>query len=65
MLETHFLRPERIYFNSLPSSVAAIDYLATRGLDLRASRADPIWDARRGRTLLNDVGITKGVSVVA
>ncbi|GFZ43993.1 tRNA-dihydrouridine synthase 4 [Saitozyma sp. JCM 24511] len=52
MLESHFHRSERIYFNGLTSSVAAIDHLVSRGIDLEARHTEPIWDARRGRTLL-------------
>jgi tRNA-dihydrouridine synthase 4 len=51
MLESHFQRGERIWFNQLGSSVGAVEHLASRGLDFVATRGT-IWDARRGRTLV-------------
>jgi hypothetical protein len=33
MLEAHFARPERIWFNGLGSNAAVVDYLEGRGLD--------------------------------
>jgi len=52
MLEGHFSRAEKTWFNALPSSVSAIDHLADRGFDFGSSRST-IWDARRGRTQLS------------
>ncbi|ORY34056.1 hypothetical protein BCR39DRAFT_234517 [Naematelia encephala] len=49
MLESHFVKPEKTYFNALPSSVSAIDYLSSRGLDFRAIKQVPMWDGRKGR----------------
>ena len=51
MLESHFHRGERIWFNQLGSSVGAIQHLSSRGLDFDSS-GGTIWDARRGRTLV-------------
>lgn len=33
MLESHFARPERIWFNSLGSNASVVDYLEARGLN--------------------------------
>ncbi|EIW70695.1 hypothetical protein TREMEDRAFT_68173 [Tremella mesenterica DSM 1558] len=52
MLESRFARPERVWFNSLTSSVGVIEYLSSRGVDIRSARIDPIWDACRGRSLI-------------
>jgi hypothetical protein len=49
MLETTFTKPQRIFFNSVTSPVAAVDYLAELGVDILSGRGT-IWDARRGRT---------------
>jgi hypothetical protein len=49
MLETTFPKPQRVFFNSVTSPVAAIDYLAELGVDIMSGRGT-IWDARRGRT---------------
>ena len=51
MLESHFSRAEKTWFNSLSSTVSTVDYLASRGIDFSSSRST-IWDARRGRTVL-------------
>ena len=51
MLESHFSKAEKTWFNSQPSTPAAIDYLSSRGLDFTSSR-QTLYDARRGRTLL-------------
>lgn len=51
MLESRFSRAEKTWFNSMCSSVGAIDHLSARGIDFAASRGT-IWDARRGRNLL-------------
>ncbi|GMK54350.1 hypothetical protein CspeluHIS016_0109360 [Cutaneotrichosporon spelunceum] len=52
MVESHFVKPEKTYFNALSSSVQVIEYLQTRGLDFGARRKVPMWDARRGYSLL-------------
>ncbi|BEI79989.1 hypothetical protein CcaverHIS002_0105180 [Cutaneotrichosporon cavernicola] len=52
MLESHFVKPEKTYFNALSSSVQVVEYLQTRGLDFGARRKVPMWDARRGYSLL-------------
>jgi hypothetical protein len=49
MLETTFTKPQRVFFNSVTSPVAAVDYLAELGVDILSGRGT-IWDARRGRT---------------
>jgi hypothetical protein len=49
MLETTFTKPQRVFFNSVTSPVAAVDYLAELGVDIMSGRGT-IWDARRGRT---------------
>jgi hypothetical protein len=51
MLESRFSRAEKTWFNSLSSSVGAVEHLASKGIDFGASR-DTIWDARRGRITL-------------
>ncbi|KLT42981.1 FMN-linked oxidoreductase [Cutaneotrichosporon oleaginosum] len=51
MLESHFVKPEKTYFNALSSSVQVVEYLQTRGLDFGARRKVPMWDARRGYSL--------------
>ncbi|WRT66319.1 uncharacterized protein IL334_003274 [Kwoniella shivajii] len=56
MLESQFSRPEKVWFNSLSSSVSAIDWLEGRGLDWRSQR-DTVWDARRGRGTVEHVHI--------
>lgn len=35
MLEAHFAKPERTYFNTLGSYAGIIDYLDSRGLNFR------------------------------
>lgn len=52
MLESHFVKPEKTYFNALSSSVQVVEYLQMRGLDFGARRKVPMWDARRGYSLL-------------
>lgn len=52
MLETTFTKPQRVFFNSVTSPVAAVDYLAELGVDILSGRGT-IWDARRGRTTLS------------
>ncbi|OCF74683.1 tRNA-dihydrouridine synthase 4 [Kwoniella mangroviensis CBS 8886] len=54
MLESDFSRNEKVWFNCLSSSTAAIDWLEGRGLDWRKDRGT-IWDARRGRGILSTV----------
>lgn len=51
MLETTFTKPQRVFFNSVTSPVAAIDYLSELGVDIVSGRGI-IWDARRGRSVL-------------
>lgn len=55
MLETHMYKPEKTFFNQLASSAQAVDYLASRGLDFAAARKMPMWDARRGYSLLGQI----------
>lgn len=53
MLESRYSKPQRVYFNSLSSPVASIEYLAqssVAGLDIVSGRGT-IWDARRGRNV--------------
>jgi hypothetical protein len=52
MLETTFTKPQRVFFNSVTSPIAAVDYLAELGVDILSGRGT-IWDARRGRTTLS------------
>ncbi|WVW83863.1 hypothetical protein I302_105885 [Kwoniella bestiolae CBS 10118] len=52
MLESDFSRNEKVWFNCLSSSTAAIDWLEGRGLDWRSARGS-IWDARRGRGVVS------------
>lgn len=51
MLESHFTKPQRTWFNALSSSTAAIDHLIARGIDISASRADP-YAGLRGKSIL-------------
>lgn len=52
MLESRFTKPQRVYFNSLTSPIAAIDYLSdVANLGIVSGRGT-IWDARRGRSIL-------------
>lgn len=52
MLESRLAKPEKTYFNALSSSVQCVEYLQSRGLDFGARRKMPMWDARRGYSLL-------------
>jgi hypothetical protein len=51
MLESTFTKPQRVFFNSTTSPVAAVDYLTDLGVDILSGRGT-IWDARRGRATL-------------
>ena len=51
MLESHFVKAEKTWFNSLASTVSAVDYLIDHGLEFVAARRIPVWDARRGRNI--------------
>ncbi|WWC89370.1 uncharacterized protein L201_004293 [Kwoniella dendrophila CBS 6074] len=54
MLENNFTtRNEKVWFNSLSSSTAAIDWLENRGLDWKSIRGSQ-WDGRRGRGILSN-----------
>ncbi|KAK8864357.1 hypothetical protein IAR55_001604 [Kwoniella newhampshirensis] len=48
MLESHFTRSEKVWFNSMTSTVGAVDWLKSRGVAVGSDRGT-IWDARRGR----------------
>lgn len=52
MLETHMFKPEKTYFNALGSSAQCVEYLADRGIDAAGRRKVPMWDARRGYSVL-------------
>lgn len=52
MLESHMFKPEKTYFNALSSSVQCVEYLQSRGLDFDALRKVPMWDARRGYSVV-------------
>lgn len=52
MLESQMFKPERTYFNALSSSVQCVEYLQSRGLDFKALRTLPMWDARRGYSVI-------------
>lgn len=52
MLEGRLYKPEKTYFNALSSSAQCVEYLESRGLDFNARRKVPMWDARRGYSLL-------------
>ncbi|WWC61825.1 uncharacterized protein I303_104410 [Kwoniella dejecticola CBS 10117] len=51
MLESDFSRNEKVWFNCLSSSSAAIDWLEGRGLDWKSKRGT-VWDARQGRGVM-------------
>lgn len=52
MLESRMYKAEKTYFNALNSSAQCVEYLADRGLDVTGRRKIPMWDARRGYSLL-------------
>jgi len=52
MLETHFVKPEKTYFNALASSTQVVEYLATRGVNCGERRKIKMWDATRGYSIL-------------
>jgi hypothetical protein len=55
MLESRFTKSQRVFFNAATSPVTAIDYLAeVGGIDIISGRGT-IWDARRGRSILQVV----------
>ncbi|WWC70253.1 uncharacterized protein I206_104203 [Kwoniella pini CBS 10737] len=51
MLENNFTKNEKVWFNCLSSSSAAIDWLENRGLDWRSGKGG-MWDGRRSRGVL-------------
>ncbi|WWD17345.1 hypothetical protein CI109_101786 [Kwoniella shandongensis] len=52
MLESHLVRSEKVWFNSMTSTVGAVDWIASRGVDIKKERRT-IWDARRGRNVVD------------
>ncbi|WVQ82369.1 hypothetical protein IAT38_004497 [Cryptococcus sp. DSM 104549] len=51
MLESHFSRPERIWFNTFGGPASMLTYLKERGLDWKKEKGT-IWDARRGYNIV-------------
>ncbi|KAK4689067.1 tRNA-dihydrouridine synthase 4, partial [Tremellales sp. Uapishka_1] len=49
MIESQWSKPEKIYFNALPSSISAIDYLSSRGMDFHSL----LIDTNRGRAVVS------------